>query len=277
MIAVDLGQSGCRIWHDGKIYVSTRGKLAGLSSLEALDTNFRAHTITSEVVSLSLTGLYGDVGEVTPYLKLCQQHFKAKSVLVIDDGLANAAGALRNTAGVALTLGGGVVAVGSKDGRYSHADGAASVFGDEGGGYWLGSRGLMRALASRDGREFQGELEEIYRDEMALFDQLESKNGAEAVTLAISCAQKLLEGADSGIKQAQDIRNEGALRLAQTVVAAWRKVSTSDSGFGLTISGGLSRNSSYVKAIVSPINQLGFQSELLEAQGVEAYCPPESW
>ena len=56
MIAVDLGQSGCRISIEGKIHSSNRGKLAGELVLVSLEENFKNIDAKSELVTLSLTG-----------------------------------------------------------------------------------------------------------------------------------------------------------------------------------------------------------------------------
>ena len=194
MIAVDLGQSGCRISIEGKIHSSNRGKLAGESVLVSLEENFKNIDAKSELVTLSLTGLFGYVEDARPYLQLCNKYFGAKEVAVIDDGLASLAGSLEGQPGVALTLGGGVVAVGGNGSALSHSDGLGSVFGDEGGGFWLGSRGLARALAARDGRTYAPELLNIFADELTAFDSLSSKNGTEATSLAIACAKKVQIG-----------------------------------------------------------------------------------
>jgi N-acetylglucosamine kinase-like BadF-type ATPase len=264
MIAVDLGQSGCRISIEGKVISTSRGKHAGEPVIEALEANFKELTDKSELVSLSLTGLFGQVGDTKPYLDLCTKYFGAKEVAVIDDGLAGLAGALAGKPGVALTLGGGVVAVGGNGDRLSHSDGLGSHFGDEGGGFWLGSRGLTRALAARDGRDNCIELISVFKDELNSFDNLESKNGTAASTLAISCAKKVLETESSEL---ESIRQEGAKRLADTVISAWKKVGAIDSQFSLTISGGLSRNKSYRSLIHAKILEAGAKVKLMEAAG----------
>lgn len=264
MIAVDLGQSGCRVNVDGKIISSSRGKLAGESVISALEANFNEIDAKSELVSLSLTGLFGIVGDTTPYLLLCNKFFGAKEVAVIDDGLASLAGALAGQPGVALTLGGGVVAVGGNGDNLSHSDGLGSFFGDEGGGFWLGSRALTRALATRDGRDNQSDLISLFANEIEKFDLLESKNGAEATSLAISCAQKVLESENLVI---QTIRNEGAKQLAHTALSAWNKVGDLSSTFKLTITGGLSKNENYRQSIFKEILALGALVELIEPVG----------
>ena len=264
MIAVDLGQSGCRISIEGKIHTSNRGKLAGEPVLSALEVNFQEINAKSELVSLSLTGLFGHVSDTQSYLNLCAKYFGAKEVAVIDDGLASLAGSLAGVPGVALTLGGGVVAVAGNGEKLSHSDGLGSHFGDEGGGFWLGSRGLTRALATRDGRDQANELLELFVEEIKIFDSLPSKNGPDASSLAISCAQKVLE---SKSKVAEEIRSEGAFRLAQTVVSAWKKVAALQDPFKLTISGGLSKNETYFNLIFGNVKELGADAEIISSAG----------
>ena len=264
MIAVDLGQSGCRMNINGKLQSSNRGKLAGEQVTTALEANFKEINAKSELVTLSLTGLFGYVSNTQAYLDLCNKYFGANEVAVIDDGLASLAGALAGQPGVSLTLGGGVVAVGGNGEKLSHSDGLGSHFGDEGGGFWLGSRGLTRALASRDGRDSEKELEQLLKDEIEKFDLLESKNGPEATSLAISCAQKVLE---SDTKIADSIQKEGALRLAKTVVSAWIKVGSLEQEFKLTISGGLSKNENYRKLIFENVKALGAKADLIAPAG----------
>lgn len=264
MIAVDLGQSGCRINIEGKIQTTTRGKLAGEPVVTALEANFKEISAQSELVSLSLTGLFGHVGITKPYLELCAKFFGAKEVAVIDDGLASLAGALAGQPGVALTLGGGVVAVGGSGEKLSHSDGLGSFFGDEGGGYWLGSRGLTRALATRDRRDDHQELLALFDEEIKVFDSLESKNGAEASTLAIACAQKVLE---TNNEVAEKIRQEGAEHLAKTILSAWLKVSAIDQPFKLTISGGLAKNDYYRNLIAEKVRELGADADLIMPAG----------
>lgn len=264
MIAVDLGQSGCRISIEGKISITKRGKLAGESVTDALEANFNNLSAKSELVTLSLTGLFGEVRDAKPYLDLCHKYFGAKEVAVIDDGLASLAGALSGKPGVALTLGGGVVAVGGNGEKLSHSDGLGSHFGDEGGGFWLGSRGLTRALATRDGRDNQDDLLKLFSDEISQFDQLESKNGADASSLAISCAKKVLESKNPVLEV---IAAQGATYLAQTINSAWKKVGDLNTPFKLTISGGLSKNEKYRQLIYKEVTALGAKADLITPAG----------
>lgn len=251
MIVIDLGQSGVRADLNGEIHTLQRGKLAGESVLDAIKVIAKLlPDAQSDVVALSLTGLFGIVGDPEPFHSLARDLWGSQETAVMDDGLAGFYGALRGTNGVALTLGGGVVAVGGCEGVFSHTDGLGSIFGDEGSGYWLGSRAITRALATLDGRDTQNELLDALVQEVQAFEKLEVKNSTDAVLLAIGSAETILNSADLGIDAAIQIRNEGAYRLASTVIGAWRKAGGDKTGPPvIAISGGLSKNTSYVNEI----------------------------
>jgi N-acetylglucosamine kinase-like BadF-type ATPase len=267
LLALDVGQSGSRISINGELMSIQRAMHAGEpveNTVAAILENLR---VDAPKVALSLTGLYGDVGDVSRFNEVCQKYSHTREVVVIDDGLANLAGSLQGQSGVALTLGGGVVAVGGSNGAFSHSDGLSSFFGDEGGGFWLGSRGLTRALATRDERDSEFELMTFFETEIKEYDELKSKNSPEANLLAIKTAEKLLIAADNQIPIAVKIRNEGAALLAKTVVSAWRKIGTENSSFLVTISGGLSRNKNYRHGIIEEINKLEPKAHLIEPKG----------
>ena len=267
LLALDVGQSGSRISINGELKSIQRAMHAGEpveNTVAAILENLR---IDAPKVALSLTGLYGDVGDVSRFKEVCHKYSNTKEVVVIDDGLANLAGSLQGQSGVSLTLGGGVVAVGGNSGAFSHSDGLSSFFGDEGGGFWLGSRGLTRALATRDERDTEFEFMSFFENEIKEYDALKSKNSPEANLLAIKSAEKLLIAADNQIPIAVKIRNEGAALLAKTVVSAWRKIGTENSSFLVTISGGLSKNENYQRRIIEEINQLEPLARLIEPEG----------
>ena len=267
LLALDVGQSGSRISINGELKSIQRAMHAGEPVENTVAAILENLKIDAPKVALSLTGLYGDVGDVSRFKEVCHKYSNTKEVLVIDDGLANLAGSLQGQSGVSLTLGGGVVAVGGNSGAFSHSDGLSSFFGDEGGGFWLGSRGLTRALATRDERDTEFEFMSFFENEIKEYDALKSKNSPEANLLAIKSAEKLLIAADNQIPIAVKIRNEGAALLAKTVVSAWRKIGTEYSNFLVTISGGLSKNENYQRRIIEEINQLEPLARLIEPKG----------
>jgi N-acetylglucosamine kinase-like BadF-type ATPase len=268
-LVVDLGQSGSRARIDGKQIDSDRGKLNGESvvdSLRAVFLNLPKGQL--DIAALACTGFNGVVSDPQPFLALCDEFFGAKKVAVIDDGLAGFVGALGGSNGVVLSIGGGVVSVGGNNSHFAHRDGLGSTFGDEGGGFWLGKLGLTRALGIRQGRGDDQVLLSAFKDQVSAFDALKVKNAAEASTLAITSAKKLLEAADAGSPTAIAIRNEGAELLAQTVIATWLGAGGSlDDALEIAIQGGPSKNPAYVSAIQSNISRSLPHAKFVIARG----------
>jgi N-acetylglucosamine kinase-like BadF-type ATPase len=256
MLVVDLGQSGSRFqFSNGKTLLS-RGKLSSETVLESLREVFTLiPKIQTDVVSLSCTGFNGVVPPAQPFAELCLEFFGAKKVAVIDDGLAGFVGALNGRNGVVLSIGGGVVAVGGRNGHFAHRDGLGSTFGDEGGGFWLGKLAITKALGVRQGRGDDKEMMDYFAAECEIYDALTVKNGSDAATFAINTAQKVLEAADAGVSTATAIVDEGAYLLAQTVVATWYGCGgTKADSPEIVIQGGPARNASYSTKIAIEIS-----------------------
>jgi N-acetylglucosamine kinase-like BadF-type ATPase len=256
VIAVDLGQSGCRIKQGEKVITTDRGKLVGESPVDSLRAIFTSLSgFQGEVATLSLTGLNGVASNTDQYAALCHQYFGSKKVAVIDDGFAGFIGALNGRNGVVLSIGGGVVSVGGRDGKFAHRDGLGSIFGDEGGGFWLGKNAITKALGIRQDRGDDAEMLNYFLEDCAAFDALEIKNDANAATLAIRTAKKVLDAADAGVSTATAIVDEGAFLLAQTVVATWYGSGGSKADSPeIVIQGGPARNATYGTKIGLEIN-----------------------
>lgn len=258
MLIVDLGQSGSRYQVGAEKISLLRGKSSSESIYDSLQEVFSLIPFTqSETVALSCTGFNGQVTRSFEYLQLCKKFFGAREVAVIDDGLAGFMGALRTEVGVVLTLGGGVVSVAGSKGVFAHRDGLGGTFGDEGGGYWLGKLAITKALGLRQGRGLDQEMLEYFSQECEAFDALVIKNSADAATLAIQSAKKVLEAADAGITTAMSIVDEGAFLLAQTVAASWIGCGGSQTDSPeIVIQGGLAQNASYSAKISREILQI---------------------
>lgn len=256
LLAIDLGQSGSRLRQGDFLIRSDRGKLAGEMPLPALRAVFESiEKLDADVVSLSCTGFNGIVAEKEKYFQLCAEFFAAKEVVVIDDGFAGFVGALNGRNGVVLSIGGGVVSVGGRDGNFAHRDGLGSTFGDEGGGFWLGKNALTKALGIRQGRGDDAEMLDYFASDCAAYDLLQVKNGSDAATLAINTAKKVLDAADAGVSTATAIVDEGAYLLAQTVAATWYGCGGSKADSPeIVIQGGPARNASYSTKIAIEIN-----------------------
>jgi len=269
MLVVDLGQSGSRIRYLDATTQTMRGKLNGESVLDAFEAIFKElPKISVDQVALSCTGFNGVVSEPEKYVQLCNKFFNAKQVAVIDDGLAGFVGAPKGRNGVVLSIGGGVVSVGGHEGKYAHRDGLGSTFGDEGGGFWLGKNAITKALGIRQGRGDDQEMLTYFANECDAYDHLTVKDTAEASTLAIRTAKKVLDAADAGISTATAIVDEGAYLLAQTVVATWYGCGgTKADSPEIVIQGGPARNASYSTKIALEINAKLPHAVIVESSG----------
>jgi N-acetylglucosamine kinase-like BadF-type ATPase len=254
-LVVDLGQSGARFKIGNAITSLGIAKNASETVVETLERIF--HEIPSqkfESVFLSLTGLQGDVGNPNPYGELSNRFFNSQQVCIMDDGIASYAGALGERSGVVLTLGGGVVAISSHEGRYGHADGKGPIFGDFGGGFWIGQSALRIAIASLDGRDSAEELVSSLSGALESYRKLENKTGVEASRLCIESAKNVVQAAENGELRSQAILEEGAAHLAKTIGSAWKKVDAGDQQLpAISIQGGLSKSSYYVSLITDKI------------------------
>ena len=274
VLAVDLGQSGARFRTTDTEFTSKRSKLAQESTLDVLNDLFieaqekLGPTFQSDVVALSLTGVYGDVGDPKPYGQLAAKYFGAKSVAVIDDGLAGYFGALGNNDGVTLSIGSGTVAIAGRRGSYSHADGLGHIFGDLGGGFWLGKAALERVLATQEGRDDATFLSEFFESEIKTYESLKSHTDAKAHLLCINAAKTLLEAAEAKNTDAITIRDKGAEYLAKTIRAAWTNVGgMRNEGISIALLGKLAENKGYAESIRRRTSSLLPQITLVEPHG----------
>jgi N-acetylglucosamine kinase-like BadF-type ATPase len=258
-IVLDLGQSGARVKIGEEILSYPIAKQTSESVPSAVERVLQQLPQSEfDRAYLSLTGLLGNVGDVEPFGELCYRYFGTTEVFVMDDGLAAYFGALGKSNGVVLTIGGGVVAVSGNNGKFGHADGKGQIFGDLGGGFWVGQAGMRRALATLDGRDSAHDLVELLATEINAHDALANKTSVDAATLCIKAAATVAQGADKGNVSALQILEEGAEHLGDTVVAAWRKVSNSpEETPEIAFLGGLSQSTAYVNLIQQGIrNQL---------------------
>ena len=256
-LVVDLGQSGARVKLGNSISTFEIAKNSAETVAETLERIFlKLPTATFENAFLSLTGLQGDVKDVKPYGELCHRYFNSSSVCVMDDGVASYVGALGDREGIVLTLGGGVVAISSNEGKFGHADGKGPIFGDFGGGFWVGQSAMRSAIATIDGRESTHDLVDLLLEELDEYRMLKNTTGVEASQLCIRAAKNVANAAEQGSTNATKILEEGAHHLAATIQAAWKKVNSGEKVPSLSIQGGLSQSTFYVEIIKREVSKL---------------------
>ncbi len=282
-LVVDLGQSGARIKIGDQISQLEIAKRTTDSVIETLEKVFvLIPKAEYKKVFLSLTGLLGDVGDVSPYGELCKKYFESDQVFVMDDGLAAYLGAVGKKNGVVLTLGGGVVSVSGNNGKFGHADGKGQIFGDFGGGFWIGQQGLRRAIATIDKRDNAEDLVGLLHAELDSHTKLKNKTGVEAAALCISAAKTVVQGAENGVVSATEILKTAAEFLSATVIASWSKVAeSSEQRPVVTFLGGLSQSDFYTDLIRKEISKkllcdfIGAESDHLTGAPLAAELYPK--
>jgi len=142
------------------------------------------------------------------------------------------------------------------------------IFGDLGGGFWLGKAALERVLATQEGRDDATFLSEFFESEIKTYESLKSHTDAKAQLLCISAAKTLLEAAETKNTDAITIRDKGAEYLAKTIRAAWTNVGgMRNEGIAIALLGKLAENKGYVEAIRRRTSSLLPQITLVDPQG----------
>ncbi|MGH3095477.1 MAG: N-acetylglucosamine kinase [Streptosporangiales bacterium] len=163
-LAVDGGQSGLRI-AVASTPVGTPVAAPGFSWGAGIDpVAVQADAVVSAWQQLGSPGPVGTIAcglsggpspgdEAHRLGREVAERTGARRVLVTGDGVTTHAGALGGEAGVVLAAGTGVVCTAiDAAGLWLHVDAWGYLFGDAGGGSWLGQRGLRAAMAASEGR-----------------------------------------------------------------------------------------------------------------------------
>ena len=166
-ILIDGGQGGCRIVYmaDGQRVLT--GDDAGLSRhardrsagvLRVLERAFadlgpRAPG-SVDVIVAGLTGFDGGPETAGAVADGVRKLVRTGRVIMTNDAVTSYLGAIGFEPGAVVAAGTGVIALaGDRDGNFARSDGWGYILGDDGGGYYIGRRGLASALrARRQGR-----------------------------------------------------------------------------------------------------------------------------
>ncbi len=234
-LLIDGGQSGCRILYvvNGERVGSGKGSglnRQALDHTEGLlhvleraftDTELRPHAV--DVVAAGLTGFDDSPETAHAIADGIRSLVRAERVVVSNDAVTSYLGAIGFEPGAVVAAGTGVVALaGDRDGSFARSDGWGYMLGDDGGGYYIGRRGLASALRAHDGR---GGSEALRRRAVERFGspELIKKRVYEApnpVSEASSFTPEVAEAAREGDPVASEIWADAAREVASTVAAS---------------------------------------------------------
>lgn len=164
-LLVDGGQSGCRVVYveDGEwvgsgdgIGVSrqVRERSEGLSAaLEHALAELSPRPEAVDVVAAGLTGFDDSPEAAGTIATSIRSLVRAGRVILTNDAVTSYLGAIGPVPGAIVAAGTGVIALVGDTGRgFARSDGWGYMLGDDGGGYYIGRRGLASALRAWDGR-----------------------------------------------------------------------------------------------------------------------------
>lgn len=181
LLACDGGQSGLRVTAftveaDGQSVIETQTTVEGFSWARAGDpvaqqaerviAAWRAVGAPTDVDVLAV-GLSAGGSFAADRVRLCGilgKSLPVREIRSTGDDVVTHLGALSGTPGVALAAGTGTLclAIGPA-GERRNVDGLGYLFGDEGGGFWIGRAGMRAAVRAAEGRGPRTDLQAALR------------------------------------------------------------------------------------------------------------------
>lgn len=147
------------------------------------------------------------------------EELRTTSTAVSSDAVTAHLGALGPGPGATLAVGTGAVAVACDDvGRWHLADGMGPHVGDNGGGAWIGRRGLDAAARSMDGRRM-GASPALVQAAETHFGRRERWAAVTDVSLFAGFAPQVIRAAGHGDLACREILDEAARSLADGLCA----------------------------------------------------------
>ena len=231
-LAFDVGQTQTRVRLVGAERQTDDVTLAGYSYGSDLLEVFYLRCVEAaqhfgvtriSAVAGGMTGMYGIAPNVEHLALRLTETLGVTRVLVADDALTSHLGALGGEPGALIAAGTGIVGLGIGPKGAARVDGAGSLIGDSGSGWWVGRLGAIAALSAADGR---------YGGSPRLLELLEAKYGPVAeypfqvsrapspVGFVASFAPDIADAAREGDSVALSIWAQAGEHIGNAVVAS---------------------------------------------------------
>lgn len=236
-MGVDIGGTGSRLrvstGRPGRSYEVTgppAAMVAGRSTVPDVVRNlcraFAAEYGGRPRVGAAAVGMRGfrsltQAGSLDPnnVHDILAEELRTSSTAVSSDAVTAHLGALGSGPGATLAVGTGAVAVACDDvGRWHLADGMGPHVGDNGGGAWIGRRGLDAAARSTDGRRM-GASPGLVRAAEEHFGRRERWTAVNDVSQFAAFAPQVIGAAGNGDLACREILGEAARSLADGLCA----------------------------------------------------------
>jgi N-acetylglucosamine kinase-like BadF-type ATPase len=233
VLAVDGGQSTVRLRHSDGAQgsapgVSWRGPATVDATAEAVVSAWRdAGSPPARLAVLGLTTVPATAADRDRLAAVVADGTGVGEVRICDDGIVCHVGALAGDWGITLAVGTGVACAvrGPSAQDASLIGGHGYLLGDEGGGFWIGSRGLAAVLRAAEGRGPATSLSASAAEHFGVLDGLPIRLHADprAVDRVARFAPEVVGMAESGDAVAEGIVVGAIEELTCLVDAAWRR------------------------------------------------------
>lgn len=144
---------------------------------EGVDDICRQADITPDQLDFTVVGMpgYGEVGADVAVLDAVPRSvLSSDRYLCVNDMVCGWAGSLCASDGINVVGGTGSMTYGERDGAGVRVGGWGELFGDEGSGYWIATRGLNAFTRMSDGRLPRGPLYDLVRVRLGVRNDLDT-------------------------------------------------------------------------------------------------------
>ncbi len=251
--AIDIGGTGSRVLlidgegrHSIAEFERPSKAESALATVERIVVETKKRYALPEIrkVRVGATGFNGVVPDIDGLGERLARRVRLVDLIVADDSVSWALGALGDEPGVVVAMGTGLVALGvGANGQLSHVDGSGPFLGDRGSGWWVGRQGLIAAIASAEGRAGGSAMlldaaRDSFGDLAALPDRL--RNDANPHATIATFAVDVVLAAEAQDDEARRILNDVGRHTATAVIAAARRAEL-PARHKLVLVGGLSK------------------------------------
>jgi N-acetylglucosamine kinase-like BadF-type ATPase len=237
----------------GRVLAEARGSGANLQASGELEVEKVLHGIMDhalgdrdvrpDAICLGIAGVDrpSDAAAVQGIMR--RIGFKTR-VLVVNDALIALAAGAGDAPGVVIVAGTGSIAYGRDgNGRAARAGGWGYLFGDEGGGFWIGRAAIAAVVRQYDGRGPATLLTDFVLTEMKLTSPTEVihavyDDGLPRRSIA-DIASVVQRAVDAGDAVAADILDRAASELAGAGASVIERLNMRGDAFQIVLSGGI--------------------------------------
>jgi len=229
VLGVDGGQSSIRLFHSSDPRVV---EVDGVSRQEGDVVAAVANAVAdgwrrlgSPLVDLAVLGLTTAPSDATANDRICALvagSVGASAVWLADDAVTSHYGALSGGPGVSLICGTGVASMAlPENGSPQVIGGHGYLLGDEGGGFWIGRRGLGAVLRASEGRGATTRLSDLARRRYGGLEDLHIRlhDADRPIDQIAQFAPDVLDAAADGDTVASDVLDEAVRELMSVAEA----------------------------------------------------------